>query len=189
MVVGCGPVGLAVIAALKARGLGPVIASDFSPARRRVAEAFGADIVVDPAMENPHAHWTKLGVPMSRTERSVLAMTGKTGKRAVIFECVGVPGVIQQLVEAAPVGAQILVAGVCMQTDAIEPFLCINKQLELKFVLAYSPEEFAATLYNIADGRFDVLQAVTGEVALEGVADAFMALRDPEAQCKMVVRP
>ncbi|MBN8839883.1 MAG: alcohol dehydrogenase catalytic domain-containing protein, partial [Sphingomonadales bacterium] len=42
LVVGCGPVGLAVIAALKARGLGPVIASDYSPARRRVAEAFGA---------------------------------------------------------------------------------------------------------------------------------------------------
>ncbi len=189
LVVGCGPVGLAVIAALKARGLGPVIASDFSPARRKVAEAFGADIVVDPAQENPHEHWAKLGVPMSRTERSVLAMTGKTGKRAVIFECVGVPGVIQQLVEAAPVGAQILVAGVCMQTDAIEPFLCINKQLELKFVLGYSPEEFAATLVNIADGRFDVLQAVTGEVGLDGVAGAFAALRDPEAQCKMVVRP
>ncbi len=189
LVVGCGPVGLAVIAALKARGLGPVIASDFSPARRKVAEAFGADIVVDPAKTNPHDHWATLGVPMSRTERSVLAMAGKTGKRAVIFECVGVPGVIQHLVEAAPVGAQILVAGVCMQTDAIEPFLCINKQLELKFVLGYSPEEFAATLINIADGRFDVLPAVTGEVALEGVADAFAALRDPEAQCKMVVRP
>jgi threonine dehydrogenase-like Zn-dependent dehydrogenase len=30
MVIGCGPVGISVIAALKARGLGPVIAADFS---------------------------------------------------------------------------------------------------------------------------------------------------------------
>ena len=40
LVVGCGPVGLAVIASLKARGHGPVIASDFSPdaPRRRRAD-------------------------------------------------------------------------------------------------------------------------------------------------------
>ena len=50
MVIGCGPVGLAVIAALKARGLGPVIASDFSPERRAAAESIGADRVIDPAV-------------------------------------------------------------------------------------------------------------------------------------------
>ena len=49
LVVGCGPVGLAVIAALKGRGHGPVLAADFSPTRRRLAEAFGADEVIDPA--------------------------------------------------------------------------------------------------------------------------------------------
>lgn len=189
LVIGCGPVGLAVIAALKTRGFGPIVASDFSPTRRKMAEVFGADIVVDPAQENPHAQWAKLGVPMSSTERSVLAMTGKSGKRAVIYECVGVPGVIQQLIEAAPTGAQILVAGVCMQTDQIEPFLCINKQLELKFVLGYSPDEFAATLRNIAEGKIDVMQAVTDQVGLDGVAQAFRTLGDPEAQCKILVRP
>jgi len=189
LVVGCGPVGLAVIAALKARGLGPVIASDYSPARRKVAEAFGADIVIDPAAENPHARWGALGVPHSRTERSVMAMMGNTAKRAIVFECVGVPGVIQSLIEAVPVGAQLLVVGVCMQTDAIEPFLCINKSLELKFVLGYTPDEFARTLHHIAEGVFDVRPAITAEVGLDGVADAFRALGDPEAQCKMVVRP
>lgn len=189
LVIGCGPVGLAVIAALKARGLGPVIASDYSPARRRVAETFGADIVIDPARENPHARWAALGVPPSRTARSVAAMTGAAVKRAIVFECVGVPGVIQSLIEAVPPGTQILVAGVCMQTDAIEPFLCVNKSLELKFVLGYTPEEFAATLHRIAEGMIDVLPAVTGTVGFDGVAAAFRALGDPEAQCKMVVRP
>ena len=189
LVVGCGPVGLAVIAALKARGLGPVIASDFSPARRRIAETFGADVVVDPAVENPHARWGALGVPVSRTERSVLAMSGNAGKRAVVFECVGVPGVIQGLIEHVPVGTQVMVVGVCMQTDAIEPFLCINKAIELKFVLGYTPDEFAATLRHIAEGTIDVAPAVTGEVGLDEVAGAFAALGDPEQHCKIVVRP
>src|SRR5215469_393711 len=43
LVVGCGPVGLAVIAALRARGLGPIVAADFSAERRAMAERMGAE--------------------------------------------------------------------------------------------------------------------------------------------------
>lgn len=189
LVIGCGPVGLAVIAALKARGLGPVVATDFSPARRRVAQALGADIVLDPAAENPHGRWSSLDVPATMAERSVAQMTGRQGKRAVIFECVGVPGVLQSLIEGAPVGAQIVVAGVCMEADRIEPSLCINKQLEFKFVLGYAPEEFAGTLRRIADGEIDVRPVISETVGLDGVAAAFAALADPETRCKVVVDP
>src|SRR5207244_2702958 len=38
LVIGCGPVGLAVIAALKIKGLHPIVAADYSPARRALAE-------------------------------------------------------------------------------------------------------------------------------------------------------
>ena len=189
LVIGCGLVGLAVIAALKSRGLGPVIASDFSPARRKVAEKMGADIIVDPAKVSPHSHWSTTGVPVTFSERTMQALAGETSKRAVIFECVGVPGILQSIIDAAPGGAQIIVAGVCMDTDRIEPFLCITKQLAFRFVLGYSAVEFAATLHNIAEGHIDVLPAITSEVGLSGVAAAFTALADPEAQCKIIVRP
>jgi threonine dehydrogenase-like Zn-dependent dehydrogenase len=178
LVIGCGPVGLAVIAALKARGLGPVVAADFSPARRQVALALGADIVLDPQAENPHARWSSLDVPATMAERSVAQMTGRQGKRAVIFECVGVPGVLQSIIEGAPPGAQIVVAGVCMAPDRIEPFLCINKQLE-----------FAGTLRNLAEGVIDVAPVISETVGLDGVAAAFVALGDPETRCKVVVDP
>jgi threonine dehydrogenase-like Zn-dependent dehydrogenase len=189
LVIGCGPVGLAVIAALKARGLGPIVAADYSPARRRIAEVLGADIVIDPATESPHARWGSLDVPASMGARAMAQMMGQQSKRAVIFECVGVPGVLQGIIDGAPGGSQIIVAGVCMATDQIEPSLCINKQLEFKFVLGYSPEEFAATLHNIAEGRIDVRPAITDTVGLNGVAAAFAALADPETQCKVVVDP
>ncbi len=52
IVIGCGPVGLACIAELKLRGIGPVIAADFSPKRRALAEQLGADVVVDPARDH-----------------------------------------------------------------------------------------------------------------------------------------
>lgn len=189
LVIGCGPVGLAVIAALKSRGLGPVIASDFSPARRAVAEKMGADMVVDPAKESPHTKWSELGVPRTSSERMAAMMSGQAGKRAIVFECVGVPGVIQSIVESVPVGTQVIVVGVCMETDKIEPFLCINKQIDFRFVLGYTASEFAATLGSIAEGKIDVRPAITDEVGLDGVAGAFAALADPEKQCKIVVRP
>src|SRR4051812_23723039 len=71
LVVGCGPVGLAVIAALKAQGFGPVIAADFSPRRRAAAEKLGADIVIDPGAESPHDRWESLGVPKTRAAQSM----------------------------------------------------------------------------------------------------------------------
>jgi threonine dehydrogenase-like Zn-dependent dehydrogenase len=49
VVIGCGPIGLAVILMLKAAGVRTVVASDFSPGRRALASRCGADVVVDPA--------------------------------------------------------------------------------------------------------------------------------------------
>ncbi len=189
LVIGCGPVGLAVIAGLKAKGFGPVTAADYSPARRKMAERMGADIVVDPAAESPHAKWADMGVAASGLEQMMARMSGQTVKRAIIFECVGVPGVIQSLLEAAPNGAQIVVAGVCMDPDTIEPFLAITKQIDFRFVLGYTPEEFAATLGQIAEGQIDVEPVITKAVGLDGVAGAFQALADPESQVKIVVEP
>lgn len=189
LVVGCGPVGLAVIGALKAMGHGPVIAADFSPRRRAAAEKLGADIVVDPAVENPHERWEALGVPRTRAAQSMMQMMGNPVARPVVFECVGSPGVLQSLIEAAPAGAQIVVAGVCMETDRIEPSIAITKEIELTFVFGYTPEEFAMTLRQLAEGVIDVDGLVTGRVALDGVAGAFTALGDPEAHVKILVQP
>lgn len=189
LVVGCGPVGLAVIAALKAAGHGPVIAADYSPRRRAAAERLGADILVDPAVESPHDRWEALGVPKARAAQQMVRMMGGGFGRPVIFECVGAPGVLQGLIEAAPAGAQIVVAGVCMETDRIEPSIAITKEVELTFVFGYTPEEFAQTLRHLAEGVIDVSDLVTGKVGLTGVAGAFQALGDPEAHVKILVTP
>lgn len=189
LVVGCGPVGLAVIASLKAKGFGPILAADYSARRRTAAEAMGADLVIDPSADDPHGKWGDFGVPGTLAASAMARMAGQKTARPVVFECVGAPGVLQTLIERCPPHAQILVAGVCMETDRIEPSLAINKQLELKFVLGYSPEEFAATLHDIAEGRIPVAPLITSETSLDGVADAFRALANPEAHVKILVKP
>jgi threonine dehydrogenase-like Zn-dependent dehydrogenase len=189
LVIGCGPVGLAVIAGLKAKGHGPVIASDYSPRRRAAAEMLGADVVIDPAKESPHARWESFGVPTARAAQQMARMMGKTFGQPVVFECVGSPGVLQHLIEASPAGSQIVVAGVCMETDKIEPAIAITKEIELTFVFGYTPDEFAMTLRQLSEGVIDVSRVVTGKVGLEEVAQAFVTLGDPEAHVKILVEP
>ena len=65
-------------------------------------------------------------------------------KPALIFECVGIPGLLQQVFEGAPRDARIVVVGVCMETDRSEPMLGIMKELNVQYVLGYTPDEFAS---------------------------------------------
>lgn len=189
MVIGCGPVGLAVIAALKLRGLGPIIASDYSASRRQMAEKMGADIVVDPAQSSPHAHWEEYDVPATLAGFSAASLSGRQIRDAVLFECVGVPGLIQNLIEQAPPTARLVVVGVCMENDRFQPALAVTKQLSVDFVLAYTAEEFASSLHNIAEGRINVQPLISDVVGRSGVADAFQALGEQDGLVKVLVDP
>ncbi len=189
LVVGCGPVGLAVIAALKGRGHGPVLAADFSPTRRRLAEAFGADVVIDPAEGSPHDRWADFGIARTVMERIGAAMLGGTVTDPVIFEAVGVPGMLQSLIAEAPPHSRIVVVGVCMHTDAIEPFMAVTKEMELRFSFGYTPDEFAATLARLAAGVPGADLLVTASVGLEGAPGAFEMLRTPGEHGKILVTP
>jgi threonine dehydrogenase-like Zn-dependent dehydrogenase len=187
LVLGCGPVGLAVLAALKAGGIGPVIACDFSAPRREAAARLGAHHLIDPATTSPHALWSTLDVPATLAERGLAMLTGQSGKRAVIFECVGAPGILQSVIEGAPPGARVVVAGVCMSPDTIEPALAINKQLSLDFVLGYTPEEFATTLRDIAEGRLDAASVLSDDIGLADVPVAFARLSSAADLVKVTV--
>lgn len=173
LVLGCGPVGLAVVAALALKGIDHIVAADFSAARRSMAAQLGAHEVVDPRDETAFAAWRRTG-----------------GLRnLVVFEAIGVRGILDEVLRAAPMYTRVVVVGVCMQADSIHPFFGIGKELNLQFVLGYDPLEFNATLRHIADGDIDVTPMITGEVDLDGVAGAFAALADPDQHCKILVIP
>ncbi|MGH9246562.1 MAG: zinc-binding dehydrogenase [Acidimicrobiales bacterium] len=189
LVIGCGPVGLAVIAALKARGHGPVLAADFSRARRWLAEQLGADELLDPAATSPYGRWSDFGVPVTLLERGAFEMVGAAARNAVIFEAVGSPGVLQAVVDGAPPRARIVVVGVCMEPDEVEPFVAVAKELEIRFSFGYSRDEFAAVLDRVGQGAIAVDSLVTGTVGLDGVAGAFRALGHPDDHVKILVQP
>ena len=191
LVIGCGPVGLAVVAALKLGGVHPIVAADFSPLRRELARQMGADFVVDPKEKSPYESWRQMAAYSDPAKAPMLPpwMPGPALRPAVIFECVGVPGVIESIMLAAPGNARIVVVGVCMERDQIEPLVGIGKELNIQFVLGYSPEEFAATLSHLAEGRINADPMITGKVGVQGVAQAFEDLASPETHAKILVEP
>lgn len=172
LVIGAGPVGLAVIASLKHRNAGPVAVAEFSPARRALAVLMGADAVVDPREQSPY----ELGA-VARAD----ALT--------IFECVGVPGMIGAIFLDAPRHARIVVVGVCLLEDVTRPLVAVNKELNVQYVLGYSLDEFKDTLGMIADGTLNVEPIITDEVSLDEVAATFEELGHPDKQGKVLVAP
>src|SRR3954447_17835799 len=209
IVIGCGPVGLGVILMLKARGVKTVVASDYSPGRRALASRCGADIVVDPAQESPYAAGDRghisdmpgaLETLLDLNEKLVRVpgwwhlwrtaeRLGAAPKHPVVFECVGVPGVIESIVDSAPLFSRVVVVGVCVGEDRFQPAMAINKEIDLRFVIGYSPLEFRDTLHMLAEGQVDPRPMMTGEVGLDGVDAAFTALGDPERHAKILVDP
>jgi threonine dehydrogenase-like Zn-dependent dehydrogenase len=198
---------------LKANGVRTVVASDYSAGRRALALACGADTVVDPADESPfdaaagHGHLDsapqvfELAVgtmeklrripllPWERVWRAAETVGAATPKHPVVFECVGVPGVIDQLISRAPIFSRVIVVGVCMEPDRLRPAMAINKEIELRFVLGYTPLEFRDALHLLADGKVNAAPVLTGIVGLEGVDNAFTALGDPENHAKILIDP
>lgn len=212
VVIGCGPVGLAVICMLRTKGIETVVASDPSPGRRALAEACGASIVVDPDEQSPYdtlggrGYQTsiagaaagglkamkglhKLPIPWHLVVRGLDVIGATAPKRPIIFECVGIPGIIDAIISAAPLGTRVVVAGVCMQPDTIRPVMAINKEIDLRFVVGYGPLEFRHTLHLLADGKLDATPLVTGTVGLDGVANAFDTLADPDRHAKIIIDP
>jgi 2-desacetyl-2-hydroxyethyl bacteriochlorophyllide A dehydrogenase len=187
VVIGCGPIGLAVIAALVAGGHGPVIASDFSAKRRKLAEQLGAHVVVDPTERSPHDTWEQFGVGPGVP--SPMLGDDEIARRPVVFECVGVPGMLQGIIEAIPRHGLIVVVGVCMVPDQIFPALATDREVTLTFVMGYTPREFAESMARVATARVDVRPLVTRTVGPEGVADAFRQLAAPDAHAKILVHP
>jgi threonine dehydrogenase-like Zn-dependent dehydrogenase len=173
LVLGCGPVGLAVIGALRLQGIDTIVATDLSPARRALATTMGATEVVDPRDEPAFDAWMRAG----------------GGRSLVCFEAIGVPGIIDSVLRDAPPATRLVVVGVCMETDRFNPFFGISKELNVQFCLGYDPMEFTSTLRAIAEGELDVAPLVTGEVDLDGVAGAFEALANPDEHCKILVLP
>jgi (R,R)-butanediol dehydrogenase/meso-butanediol dehydrogenase/diacetyl reductase len=173
LVIGGGPVGLAVALWARQLGAGEVVVSDPVARRRSLAERVGASTTIDPTSEDVGDAFEKVA-----------------GSRpGVVIECVGVPGMIQHAVDVAAVDATVVIAGVCMASDSLLPITPMTKELDLRFAFYYRARDYRTSISMIDRERIDPLPLVTAEVSLDELPDRFQQLKSPSDDCKVLIRP
>lgn len=162
LVVGAGPIGLAVTLFARAAGAREILVAEPGEARRALAARLGA----------------------------IVAESADAAKSPdFIFECVGLPGVLAQCMRIAPLHGRIVVVGVCRVEDRVMPRIAIRKELLLQFVLGYTREEFAIVLDMLAAGQIDAAPLITGVIGLDAVPAMFDSLRRPGPHAKVLIDP
>jgi len=173
LVLGCGAIGLGVIAGLAMSGVSGIVAADFHADRRELALKAGAHVALDPRETDVYGPLKDFG-----------------GRRVnLIYENVGTPGMLQRIVEAAPFDGRIVMGGYCMEAESLFVFAAQNKRLNIQFAGGEEPQDMDLALRSIADGRIDVTPWLGGRVGLGGVADAIANLSGPGTPVRTVVDP
>jgi len=173
LVLGGGPVGLAVALWLRQLGAREVVVSDPVAHRRQLALQVGASATVDPTTQDVAGEFVALtGAPPS-----------------LVIECVGVAGLLQQATDVAAVDGRVVIAGVCMSSETLVPFIPMMKELDVRFAFYYRLADFETTIDLMARQRIDPLPLVTSEISLDEAPDAFEDLKSPTTECKVLIRP
>ncbi|WOK37280.1 zinc-binding dehydrogenase [Sphingomonas sp. C3-2] len=173
LVIGAGPIGAAVTLFARLAGAAHVVVSEPAVTRRTLATELGATATIDPKAEDVATRFR--------------ALTGSSPH--VVFECVGIPGLIQQAIQLAGVRGRVVVAGVCFGEDSITPLVGFSKEVSIQFAQCYTERDFEQVIDLIARGEAKVTPMHTQTVGFAQLPETFEALRTATGQCKVLIDP
>jgi (R,R)-butanediol dehydrogenase / meso-butanediol dehydrogenase / diacetyl reductase len=173
LVLGGGPIGAAVALFARAAGAAHVVVSEPAAARRARCTDLGATATVDPRSEDVAARFP--------------AVTG--GQPQIVFECVGLDGMLHQAVTLCGLRGRVVVAGVVFHEDRLPPLVALAKEVTILYSQAYTERDFAAVIDALATGTIDAAPLHTATVDLDALPAMFESLRSDPAHCKVLVAP
>jgi (R,R)-butanediol dehydrogenase/meso-butanediol dehydrogenase/diacetyl reductase len=172
LILGAGPIGLAVAFWSRRMGAGKVAVQDIAEFQRDRALGIGADVfVVDPAD------------PIGSAERAL------GGKADIVFECVGIPGLIDQAVQQVRNRGTILLLGLCTRPDPINSFAMLSKEVKLVTSAFFTVPEYQASLDALTEGAMEPRLLVTDTIMLADTPAVFESLKLRTSQCKVLIAP
>lgn len=172
LVLGAGPIGLAVAFWAKRMGAATVAIQDIAEFQKSRALDMGADVfVVDPAD------------PVGSAERAL------GGKADIVFECVGVPGLIAQGVEQVRPRGTILLLGLCTRPDTFNSFAMLSKEVRLVTSAFFTVPEYQTSLDALTQGAIEPRLLVTDTISLSETPEVFESLKHRTHQCKVLIAP
>jgi (R,R)-butanediol dehydrogenase/meso-butanediol dehydrogenase/diacetyl reductase len=172
IVLGAGPIGLAVAFWARRAGASKVVMQDVAPHQRERALVMGAtDFIVD--REDP-----------------VGASTRALGGLAdIVFECVGIPGLIAQAVQQLRGRGTIVLLGLCNQPDTFNSFAMLSKEIRLVTSAFFTRGEYETSLDALDRGAAEPRALVTETIPLADTPAMFEGLKHRTHQCKVLIAP
>jgi len=172
LVLGAGPIGLAVAFWAKRYGASAIAVQDVALHQKDRALEMGADhFVVDPAD------------PIGSAERAL------GGKADIVFECVGIPGLIEQAVSQVRNRGTILLLGLCTRPDTFNSFAMLSKEVRLVTSAFFTRQEYEAALDALEAGAKEPRLLVTDTITLDTTPEIFEQLKHRTSQCKVLIAP
>jgi (R,R)-butanediol dehydrogenase/meso-butanediol dehydrogenase/diacetyl reductase len=174
MVLGAGPVGLAVLQCVRAGGAGVTIATDLSAARRDAAVRIGATAVIDPSVDRPSA------IARDLTGHGVDVVFDTTGADAAVDD--GIGSLRQR-------GTFVSVAG-WQQRAQLDMGRLMAKEIDVRFTMTYEPAvDFPVAMQLLATGAIDTGVMISDEIPVDDLVERGLEelLHHPERHVKILV--
>jgi NDMA-dependent alcohol dehydrogenase len=177
-VVGCGGVGLNVIQGARIAGAARVIAIDRVPSKLELAKQFGATDVVDAAESNAVS--------------AVMDLTDQRGAD-VSFEVIGLAATIEQAINMARRGGQAILVGVPPMDVMVTLPAMLGLIVQEKTVKGcwYGSSDVRRDVPRLLDlyheGRLKLDELISREIKLDGINEAFEAMKTGEVARSVVV--
>lgn len=178
-VFGCGPIGLAAVAALVDAGNERVVAVDPSGTRRRLATDLGALAAVNPIADDV---WSALADLHGTTP----FMFGPTPATNAFIEASGVASVLTSIIERGAPGGRLAVVALHYAPIPTSFLTVLMKQFTVRGSMEY-PERFEDAVDLLA--RRDLTAITTDRFSLEDLPDALALLRGSQDCGKVAVEP
>ncbi len=183
LVLGLGAIGQSVVASLRHRDAGPIIAADFSPSRRQLGLDMGADVVVDPAEESPWAAWRRVAWGSPDEVHDRVALFGRPTQ--VVHEMVGRDGVLGDVIDNCQIGARILSCGGAAQ-DVIRTTVAHMKGVNIQLGGGPQPDDWYGCLDLVLRGDLDPTPLIGETVSLDALPDAIERARSSDAPVRIL---
>jgi len=138
LILGGGPIGIAVIQALRARGCGQIMVSELSASRQRFARHFGAHVIFDPRKDD--------------VVKKAQDLTGGEGVD-IVFDCAGVAVGLETACKAMKVKGTVVNVAIWEKAVPFQPNDLVFREGKYAACLGYVKQDFKDVIEAIAAGR------------------------------------
>lgn len=171
LIVGAGPIGLAVAFWARRMGAAKVVVADVHDHQRDRAMDLGAT-----------------GFVLSSENMAACVREACGGDAPeIVFECVGKPGLIDHCIDLVGQRGKVVVLGLCTDPDYMDSFRAISKEVDIVMSAFFTMPEFETAIRALDKGTYAPQYLISDTVPLFSMPDAFETLRTRSTQCKVLV--